>query len=110
MQIEVSPSASSFEKLDYAIQAMQCTRYYIALSGVAGGYYVSGAGAVLNGPFSFPTVMRGAPSATVSATGGGNYSSVVVNSSTTSSVTFGVITLGAGNFAFNYVITASADL
>jgi hypothetical protein len=110
VQLEIGSVMSPLEKLDIADDLAKCQRYFQVGSGALSTY--TGA-QVANYLFTVPlqVTMRAAPSAVITPSGGGSFSSVTGYTTSPWSISMqAVSTTASQTMGFNYTFTASAEI
>ena len=109
MQLEVGSVATPLDKPDPVQQALQCERFYQIGQGTMSGY-AAGASQSLYSTTALLVQMRAQPTVVLSPAGGTNYSGVTASTITGGSFVQTATSSAAGQVAWNYSYTASADL
>jgi hypothetical protein len=107
MQLEIAPSASSFEKLDYALQTIECLRFFQVIQIIFNGNVPAGTSVAVSN--SLLTAMRVTPTLVLINVTNTNLSGVS-GGSTISSVYITATAVATTGFSINTTITASSDL
>ena len=111
VQLELGTVATPFDWRGYGDMLALCQRYYQLKSGTFGTYtgQALSAGFIMQ-PIVMAPAMRAAPTATVTPSGGSGWSSVTVQTTTSTAVVITPAIGSAGPVTFNYAITANAEL
>jgi hypothetical protein len=111
VQLEVSPTATPFEKIDVADDLARCQRFFQYHTSVLCAGSPAAAAAPIYTDFSFPTPMRSVPSVTFDTISYQNASSLTVNAAQNSHVRLVVTGTATGTEAYGQGnLSAAADL
>lgn len=109
VQLELGSTATTFDVRPYGTEFALCQRYYHVNSGTYGAFH-DAIGSLTYFSLPYATQMRATPTISLSASGGGGYSSVTPYAIGDDHTSVRVIASSApGNLAFNFSYIASAE-